>query len=113
MMNLRHTLLGAAILAALLLGGLWLFLRQQPAQESLNPFQQSCIEGQRRAATGQSLPLDDASEAKALAYCDCVAAEVGRRLSGDELAALGLDRAGTETDFKLTEITAYCYDRTR
>jgi len=112
-MNLRHILLGAIVVAALALGGLWLFLRHEPAQMSLNAFQQSCIEGQRRGAVGEALPLDAESEAKALAYCDCVAAEVTRRLGAEELAALGFDQAGTEVGAKLDATLSYCRDRTR
>ncbi len=75
-MDAKRILVGALVIAAALLGGLWLFLRHEPAAESLSAFQQTCIEGQRRAVTGQTLPLDDESEAKALGYCTCVAEEV-------------------------------------
>lgn len=111
--NLRHILVGAVILAILALGGLWLFLRHEPASEPLSAFQQSCIEGQRRAVTGETLPLDDESEAKILAYCTCVAEEIGRRLSGEELAALGLGQSSAAAGAKLDETIAYCRDRTR
>lgn len=112
-MNLRHALVGVVILAILLLGGLWLFLRHEPASEPLSAFQQSCIEGQRRTATGQTLPLDEESEAKILAYCTCVAEEVGKRLSATELAGLGLGQPSQETGAKLDLVIAYCRDRTR
>ncbi len=108
-MNLRHILLGAILLAALLLGGLWLFLRHEPAQVPLNAFQQSCMQGQRNGP----LPLDGESEEKALAYCNCVAAEVTKKLDAKELAELGLGQAGSETGAKLDAAIAYCRDRVR
>jgi hypothetical protein len=108
-MNLRHILLGAIVLAVVILGGLWLFLRHEPAQVPLNAFQQSCMQGQRSG----NLPLDAESEAKALAYCDCVAAQVSERLSAQELADLGLGRMKPETGSKLDEAVAYCRDRAR
>jgi hypothetical protein len=108
-MNLRHILIGAIVLAALLLGGLWLFLRHGPVKVPLNAFQQSCMQGQRSG----NLPLDAESEEKALAYCDCVAAEVTKRLSAAEIADLGLGQAKPETSSKLDEAIAYCRDRVR
>ena len=108
-MNLRHIFLGAVVLAAIILGGLWLFLRHEPAQVPLNAFQQSCMQGQRNGP----LPLDAASEEKALAYCNCVAAEVTTRLSAQELADLGLGQAKPETGAKLDAAIAYCRDRAR
>ena len=110
-MDARRILVGALVIAAALLGGLWLFLRHEPAAESLSAFQQTCIEGQRRAVTGQTLPLDDASEAKALGYCTCVAEEVAKRLSAVELADLGLGKPSAETGAKLDAVIAYCRDR--
>lgn len=112
-MNLRHLLLGAFLVAAVLLGGLWLFLRYEPAAQPMNAFQQSCIEGQRRAVSGQTLPLDDESEARALTYCNCVAEAVASELTAQELAALGLGQPNAETGTKLDRIVAYCRDRTR
>ena len=112
-MNLRYTILGAIVIATALLGGLWLFLRHEPAAESLSAFQQTCIEGQRRAVTGQTLPLDDESEAKALAYCTCVAEEVEKQLSAQELADLGLGQPSAATGAKLDQVVAYCRDRAR
>ena len=112
-MNLRNALIGGIVIAAALLGGLWLFLRHEPAAENLSAFQQSCIEGQRRAVTGQTLPLDDESEAKALGYCTCVADEVTKRLSAQELADLGLGKPSADAGAKLDEVIAYCRDRTR
>ena len=61
--------------------------------------------------TGQTLPLDDASEAKALGYCTCVAEEVAKRLSAVELADLGLGKPSAETGAKLDAVIAYCRDR--
>jgi hypothetical protein len=108
-MNLRHILIGAIVLAALLLGGLWLFLRHEPVEVPLNAFQQSCMQGQRN---GQ-LPLDAESEEQALAYCNCVAAQVSERLSAQVLADLGLGQAKPETGGKLDAAIAYCRDRAR
>ncbi len=112
-MTFRYVLAGAVVLAAALLGGLWLFLRHEPASAPLSAFQQTCIEGQRRAVTGETLPLDDESEAKILAYCGCVAEEVAKRLGGEELAALGLGQPGAETSAKLDQVIAFCRDRNR
>src|SRR5262245_58066568 len=96
-MNLRHILIGAIVLAVLLLGGLWLFLRHEPVEVPLNAFQQSGMQGQRSG----NLPLDTESETKALAYCDCVAAQVTERLTAQELADLGLGQANSATGAKL------------
>ncbi len=112
-MSPRNTLIGALVIAAALLGGLWLFVRGEPASAPLSAFQQSCVEGQRRAVTGQTLPLDDGSEAKALAYCTCVAAEVEKQLSAQELADLGLGQPSAAAGAKLDQVVAYCRDRTR
>ncbi len=108
-LNMKLILLGAIVLAAIILGGLWLFLRHEPARVPLNAFQQSCMQGQRSG----NLPLDAESEEKALAYCDCVAAQVSERLSAQELADLGLGQAKPETGAKLDHAIAYCRDRTR
>lgn len=107
-MNLKHVLLGAAVLAACILGGLWLFLRQVPPRESQSAFQQACVEGQRRGISGDTRPLDDQSEARMLAFCDCVAAEVGGRLSQQEIAAVGLDQQSQALSAKLDAIFALC-----
>lgn len=107
-MNLKHVLLGAAVLAACILGGLWLFLRQVPPSETQSDFQKACVEGQRRGISGDARPLDDASEARMLAFCDCVAKEVGSRLSQQEVAAVGLDQGGPALSAKLEAIFALC-----
>lgn len=112
-MNLRYALLGAIVIAAALLGGLWLFLRHEPASEALSAFQRTCVEGQRRSLTGQTLPLDDESEAKALAYCTCVAEEVTQRLTAQELAGLGLGQPSAAAGAKLETAIAFCRDRAR
>ena len=107
-MNLKHILLGAAVLAACILGGLWIFLRQVPPHETRSAFQQACVEGQRRGISGDTRPLDDQSEARMLAFCDCVAAEVGNRLSQQEVAAVGLDQQSQALNTKLEAIFALC-----
>lgn len=107
-MNLKHVLLGAIVLAACLLGGLWLFLRQVPPSSSMTSFQEACVLGQRRLIAGDARRLDDESEARLLAYCDCVAREVGRRLSQQDIAAIGLDRADKTLDAKLQAIFTLC-----
>lgn len=107
-MNLKHVLLGAAVLAACILGGLWLFLRQVPPSDTQNAFQRACVEGQRRGVSGDTRPLDDQSEARMLAFCDCVAAQVGSRLSQQEVAAVGLDQQSQALSAKLEAIFALC-----
>ena len=107
-MNWKHVLLGAIVLAVCILGGLWLFLGQVPPNESMSEFQQACIDGQRRSITGDTQPLDDESEARMLAFCDCVAAEVGSRLSQPEIAAIGLDQQSRALNAKLESIFALC-----
>jgi hypothetical protein len=110
-MNLKHALIGAVVLAACALGGLWLFLRQVPPQSTLSGFQETCVEGQRRAVSGDIRPLDDESEARALAFCDCVEREVGSRLSPQDIAAIGLEQSSKEADAKLTLILNLCRAR--
>ena len=107
-MNLKHVLVGAIVLAVCLLGGLWIFLRQVPPQESLSAFQQACIDGQRRSISGDTRPLDDQSEARMLSFCDCVATEVGSRLSQQDIAAIGLEQQSQALGAKLEAIFALC-----
>jgi hypothetical protein len=107
-MNLKHVLIGAVVVAVCILGGLWIFLRQVPPHESLSAFQQACIDGQRRSISGDARPLDDESEARMLAFCDCVATEVGNRLSQQDIAAIGLDQGTPALSAKLEAIFALC-----
>ena len=107
-MNRKHVLVGAIVLAACILVGLWLFLRQVPPSETQSAFQQACVEGQRRGISGETRPLDDQSEAQMLAFCDCVATEVGSRLSQQDIAAIGLDQGNRPLNAKLEAIFALC-----
>jgi hypothetical protein len=107
-MNLKHVLVGAVVLAVCILGGLWVFLRQVPPHESKSAFQQACVEGQRRSISGDTRPLDDESEARMLAFCDCVVGEVGSRLSQQDIAAVGLDQQSQALSDKLEAIFALC-----
>ena len=107
-MNLKHVLVGAIVLAACALGGLWLFLRQVPPSHTLDSFQRACVEGQRRGIAGDTRPLDDATEARLLAFCDCVAREVSGRLSQQDVAAIGLEQSSQALDAKLESIFALC-----
>ena len=107
-MSLKHAVIGAIVLAASVLGGLWLFLRQVPPSTTLDSFQETCIAGQRRSISGDVRPLDDETEARLLAYCDCVAREVGTRLSPQDIAAIGLEQSGRALDAKLRAIFALC-----
>ncbi len=107
-MNLKHVLVGAAVLAVCILGGLWVFLRQVPPRETQSAFQQACIDGQRRSISGDTRPLDDPTEAQMLAFCDCVAKEVGNRMSQQDIAAIGLDQGNQELNDKLEAIFALC-----
>lgn len=107
-MNPKHIFLGVFVLAACLLGGLWLFLRQVPPKATMSSFQETCIEGQRRGISGDVRPLDDETEARVLGFCTCVEQEVGRKLSEQELAAIGLERSSKEVDAKLGAILSLC-----
>ena len=107
-MKLKHVLIGAIVLAVAVLGGLWLFLCQVPPSSSLNSFQEACIKGQRKGISGDTLPLDDATEARLLSFCDCVAKEVGSRLSQRDIAAIGLEQRSPAVDAKLEAIFALC-----
>jgi hypothetical protein len=110
-MSPKHTLIGAFVLAACLLGGLWLFLRQVAPSATLSGFQETCIEGQRRGISGGIRPLDEPTEARLLGFCTCVEHEVGRRLSDQDLAAIGLERSGKEVNAKLDAILNLCRAR--
>jgi hypothetical protein len=107
-MKLKHVLIGAIALAIAILGGLWLLLRQVPPSSSLDSFQQACIKGQRKGISGDTLPLDDATEARLLSFCDCVAKEVGSRLSQHDIAAVGLEQSSPAVDAQLKAIFALC-----
>jgi hypothetical protein len=107
-MNLKHVLVGAIVLAACALGGLWLFLRQVPPRATLSSFQESCLEGQRRAVSGDTRPLDDGTETRLLSFCDCVEREIGDRLSSQDIAAIGLEQSGQALNAKLDAIFELC-----
>lgn len=107
-MRLKYVLIGAVVIAAVLLGGLWLFLRFEQPNAALDAFQQACTGGQRQGIAGSTLPLDDETEAKLLAYCDCAAREVATRLSSQELADIGLGQSSAEVHAKLNAIFEQC-----
>ena len=110
-MNLKHALIGAIVLAACLLGGLWLFLRQVPPSSTLTGFQETCLEGQRRGISGDIRPLDEETEAQLIAFCGCVEQEVGSRLSQLDIAAIGLEQSNKDVDAKVTAILNLCRAR--
>jgi hypothetical protein len=110
-MTLKHVVIGAVAVAALALGGLWLFLRQQPAASTLSAFQATCLEGQRRGISGGALPLDDETETRMVAFCSCVEREVDHRLSEQDIAAIALEQSSKEVDAKVGAIVALCRDR--
>ncbi len=110
-MNPKHVLVGATVIAVALLGGLWLFLRQVPPSDTLNSFQETCLDGQRQGISGDTRPLDGDTEARLLAYCDCVAQEVGTRLTQHDIAAIGLQQSSRVIDAKLQAIFALCRAR--
>jgi hypothetical protein len=107
-MNLKHVLIGAFVLAACVLGGLWLFLRQIPPKTTINDFQETCIEGQRRGISGDVRPLDDDTEARLLNFCTCVQREVGSKLSDQDIAAIGLQQSTKDANAKLGVILNLC-----
>jgi hypothetical protein len=111
-MRLKYILIGAVVVAVSLLGGLWLFLRFEPPNAALDAFQQACIAGQRQnitgGITGATLPVDDETESKLLAYCDCVAREVGTRLSSQEIADIGLQQSNATVRNNLAVIFDTC-----
>jgi hypothetical protein len=107
-MNLKHVLVGAIVVALCILGGLWLFLRQVPPSETQGAFQQACVDGQRRSISGDTRPLDEQSEARMLAFCNCVVTEVGSRLSQQYIAAIGLDQGSPALNAKVEAIFALC-----
>ena len=107
-MNLKHVLIGAVALAVCVLGGLWLFLRQVPPNSTLNSFQETCIEGQRRGISGDVRRLDDTTEARLLGFCTCVEREVGSKLSEQDIAAIGLERSSKDVNAKLRVILNLC-----
>lgn len=110
-MNMKHVLVGAIVVSIALLGGLWLFLRQVPTRDALSSFQETCIQGQRQGISGDTRPLDAETEARLLAYCDCVAQEVGTRLTQQDVAAIGLQQSNQVIDAKLQAIFALCRAR--
>jgi hypothetical protein len=110
-MNLKHVLVGAFVLAVCVLGGFWLFLRQVPPSSTLNSFQETCVEGQRRGISGDIRPLDEGTEARLLTFCDCVAKEVGGRLSPQDVAAIGLGQSSRDVNAKLDLIFNLCRAR--
>ena len=107
-MSLKHVLIGALVLAIGLLGGLWLFLRQVAPKTTMNSFQETCIEGQRRGISGDVRPLDDDTEARLLNYCSCVEREVSSKLSGQDIAAIGLQQSTKDVNAKLGLILNLC-----
>ena len=116
-MSLQHVLIGALVLAVCVLGGLWLFLRQVPPTTTMNSFQETCIEGQRRGISGDVRPLDDDTEALLLNFCTCVEREIGSKLSDQDIAAIGLPaspcfscacRPGIEMSRPSIRMTAGC-----
>jgi len=107
-MRLKHVLVGAFVLAACVLAGLWLFLREVPPKTTLNSFQESCIEGQRRGISGDVRPLDDDTETRLLNFCTCVEREVGSKLSDQDVAAIGLQQSGKDVNAKLGVILNLC-----
>lgn len=107
-MRLKYVLVGALVLAACVLGGLWLFLRQVPPKTTISSFQETCIEGQRRNIAGAVQPLDDETEARLLKFCTCVEREVGSRLSDQDIAAIGLQQGGKDVNAKLGVILNLC-----
>lgn len=112
-MNHRHTLLGAIILAAVLLGGTWLFVQRMPMTQEAR--ERQCIEVQRKvrstALYRENLPLEEL-EAATLAYCDCFAREVSRRLTPEELATIDRKQSTPAIDAKLAEVVKECRPKT-
>ncbi len=113
-MDRRHILTGSIILATVILGGAWLIVQRVPlAQEAR---ERKCIEDQRRVLIAAYVKLKEGVtweefEAEMLAYCDCFAREVSRRLTSEELAAIDLKQSTPTIDAKRMEVGKACQPR--
>jgi hypothetical protein len=79
-----------------------------PPSNNLTGFQQACVERQRRSISGDTRPLDEESEARSLAFCDCVAQKVTSHLSPQDTAAIALDQGSPALAARLEAIFALC-----
>ncbi len=114
-MRRRNILIGALILAVLLLGGAWLLV--QPIPLSSDARERKCVADQRRVLTFAYVQLEEGTtweqfEAEMLAYCECFARGVSQRLTPEELALLDRQQSTPAIEAKFANIFKACRTET-
>ena len=109
-MKLKRIVIGASILAAGALGGLWLF-KQIPVRGGA--IQQACLEAHDRSLVAAYIRLPEGVTAEeyqemVLARCDCVAREALRQLPQEDLVAFVRNQMTPEIYSRMRVIYRQC-----
>jgi hypothetical protein len=109
-MELKRIVIGASILAAAALGGLWLFQQIPVTRAAL---QQACLEAHDRSLAAAYIQLPEGVTAEewremTLARCYCVAREAQRKLPQQDLVAFARNQMSQELYSQITAINRQC-----
>jgi hypothetical protein len=109
-MKLKRVAIGAAILAAGALGGLWLF---QQIPVTRGALQQACVKAHERSLVAAYIRLPEGMTAEEYeemvrANCDCVAREALRQLPREDLVAFARNQMTPEIYSRITAIYRQC-----
>jgi hypothetical protein len=113
-MKRKAVVMGASVVAACVLAGLWLFRQHVPP--GFDGVQRECVQDQHTVLQAAYLKLKEGQtaedvEASIVAYCDCFAREVTETLSPQEVTAIGQKKSTPPIDAKLQAIGSQCSPR--
>jgi hypothetical protein len=109
-MELKRVAIGAAIVAAGVLGGVWLFQRSPVMHGTLR---QACLDAHDRSLLAAYIRLPEGMTAaeyreRVLAWCDCVAREAQQRLPRKDLVAFVRNQMTPEIHSRIIAIYQQC-----
>lgn len=110
-MELKRIVIGAAIAAAVALGGWWLLFQLVPPARAA--VQQRCVDMQHRTLWAAYVRLPEGVTAEEfeqmlVAFCDCVARKAEGHLTQRDSVAIVRNRSTPEIDGKIVAVYQQC-----